>query len=138
MTSLVFGPFLCKTLIRVEYMSNGVVNRSVLFFMLVAIFGYFRPNHSGSTNEKNGIRSSSLPCCVFRTFANLRVDTIRPGLRQGEVVDLRIRHEVKEKRVGPYPLNLPRPRVDHKLKIKAFRSIAWVDGAMWFARYEAA
>lgn len=52
-------------------MSNGVVNRLVLFLMLDAIFGYLRSNHLGSTNEKNGIRSSSLPCCVLRTDANL-------------------------------------------------------------------
>lgn len=72
LTLLALGPSLCKTLIRVEYMSNGVVNRLVLFLMLAAIFGYLRSNHLGNTNEKNGIRSSSLPCCVLRTDANLR------------------------------------------------------------------
>lgn len=73
LTLLALGPpSLYKTLIRVEYMSNGVVNRLVLFLMLAAIFGYLRSNHLGNTNEKNGIRSSSLPCCVLRTDANLR------------------------------------------------------------------
>lgn len=73
-TSSVFGCSRCKTLISVEYMSNGVVSRFMLLFRLDANFGYFRSNHLGSTNEKNGIRSSSLPCCVSRTDANLRMD----------------------------------------------------------------
>lgn len=71
-TSPAFGPSLCSTLISVAYTSNGVVRRPVLFRMFDAILGYLRANHLGNTNEKNGIRSSSLPCSVLRTEANLR------------------------------------------------------------------
>lgn len=69
---LVFAnPSLCKMLIKVEYISNGVVNFLVLFRMLAIIVGYLCLNHFGSTKEKNGILSSNLPCCVSRTDANL-------------------------------------------------------------------
>lgn len=65
-----------KMCTRVEYISKGVVNVFVLALKFSNSILYFFSKLGGSTNEKNGKRSSSLPCTVFLISAKLINQTL--------------------------------------------------------------
>lgn len=70
------APSKFKILFNVLWTSNGVVKRWEFSLKLLYASGYLFLNQEGKVNEKNGSRSSSLPCCVLRIPVNLKKNSI--------------------------------------------------------------